>query len=230
MTAPMKYTSLDVRDDPQLRPLAYEYLKQYTGDFEFLRIAKMRWERGEYLHDGVIKGILNCMLADPRVAEMPSPTYRSFEPRNYTSMVDDYDDDFEPEPVYPRRRSRQRLASSIIPVKYTIKFPFITSGNEQAQKLHFVDDKYEANWYRALDEIQVRARLLCGSYFPVSGVLLGLYDAVEIIAAGEREVCARCERFAGRTLMTILTDYESSLTPSTNPPAEYITRNELPNP
>lgn len=221
----VKYTGADVRDDRRLRPLAYEFLNQYTGDFPFLRDAKRLHMNGEYLRDGVIKGVLNCMLADPRVENMPEPTYKSFNPVNIP-----YEDDFNPKQVYPRRRYRQRLASSIIPVKFRTKYPFLTSDNNKALNIHILHENHEANWYRATDEIQARPRVMCGSRFPVSATLLGLYEALDLIVGGERKVCGTCERQADQSLISLLTAYESSLIREEDPLPESLTRADLPNP
>lgn len=47
-----------------LHQLAYDFLRDYTGDFDFLVDLKRRAHRG--LSDGQVKGVLNCLLADGR--------------------------------------------------------------------------------------------------------------------------------------------------------------------
>lgn len=76
MTAPapeVKYTDRDVRENEQLVLLAIEYVENYTGDFQYLIDMKMRMASGAGLTTPMVKGILNCMRADPRVTGLPSP-------------------------------------------------------------------------------------------------------------------------------------------------------------
>lgn len=77
--AEYKYQDRDLRDHPALYDLAVEYLKQYTGDFHFLRDAKRTVLTGLPLPMGVARGVLNCMRGDSRVTQqlyaiaLPSP-------------------------------------------------------------------------------------------------------------------------------------------------------------
>ena len=74
-----KYTDADVRGDMELRVLAVKYLRQYHGNFEFLVSCKQALLDGQALKEGTIRGILNCMLADPNVINMPEPAKSMFD-------------------------------------------------------------------------------------------------------------------------------------------------------
>jgi hypothetical protein len=73
MSADLKYTDRDVRENDELTEAAYEYIEQYTGEFAFIIDCKMRVASGESLTVGMVRGILNCMRVDPRVRNMPTP-------------------------------------------------------------------------------------------------------------------------------------------------------------
>lgn len=86
MSADIKYTDRDVRENDNLVEAAYEFLEAYTGEFEFLIDCKMRVAQGTELSVGMVRGVLNCMRADPRVRNMPAPlppdeTVVEFKPR-----------------------------------------------------------------------------------------------------------------------------------------------------
>lgn len=74
-----KFTVAHVQRDPQLRQLAIDYLGQWAGEFDFLSNAKQAIESGEGLRPEVVKGILNCMLADANVRNMPEVPDLSFD-------------------------------------------------------------------------------------------------------------------------------------------------------
>lgn len=74
MSAQVKYTDRDVREDAHLTALAEEYLEEYSGEFEFLIDCKMRLASGMDLTVGMIRGVLNCMRVDPRLKiQLPDP-------------------------------------------------------------------------------------------------------------------------------------------------------------
>lgn len=91
MPAPeTKYTDRDVRENDDLEERAYEYLDNYTGEFQFLVDAKMRLEMEEELPTPIIRGVLNCMRIDVRVTDLPAPL------------------PYQPAKVVPMSRTKQR--------------------------------------------------------------------------------------------------------------------------
>lgn len=69
----LRYTDRDVRDNPGVTARVVQYLREYTGEFEFLVDCKARVDNADDLSVGMIRGILNCMRNDPRVIGLPTP-------------------------------------------------------------------------------------------------------------------------------------------------------------
>lgn len=69
-----KYTDSDVRADPTLLEMAYEYLDEYTGDFEPLVRAQCVLSEGRHLTTSQARVVLNCMRHDWNIADkLPAP-------------------------------------------------------------------------------------------------------------------------------------------------------------
>ncbi len=69
-----KYTDADVRADPELAELAYEYLETYAGEFEPLVKAQQVLARGSLLTTSLTRVVLNCMRNDWDIADqLPQP-------------------------------------------------------------------------------------------------------------------------------------------------------------
>jgi hypothetical protein len=83
-----RYDNYDVRTDKRLRPLAYEFLKQYKGDFSFLNECRRFLNDRGYLGDSHVRGVLNSMLADPTVTNMPVPIKTVFDARDKSLAVE----------------------------------------------------------------------------------------------------------------------------------------------
>jgi hypothetical protein len=69
-----RYTDRDVRENPRLTRIAYDYLSNYGGDFEPLVSALQEFERNRELPTNAIRVVLNCMRHDLNVAnDLPAP-------------------------------------------------------------------------------------------------------------------------------------------------------------
>jgi len=68
-----RYDDRDVRGDAGLYAAADAYVRGYVGDFVFLRDLRDRLAEGAALTVSQARAALNCMRADPRVAELPRP-------------------------------------------------------------------------------------------------------------------------------------------------------------
>jgi hypothetical protein len=81
MAAPEhKYSDRDVRADPDLAELAYEYLDAYTGDFEPLVRAQEVLTGSRLLTTSQIRVVLNCMRHDWNIADqLPQPMAKVIE-------------------------------------------------------------------------------------------------------------------------------------------------------
>ena len=85
-----KYTDRDVREQPTLLGIAANYALHYEGEFQFMLDAQtMMRERGT-LPVQVARGVLNCMLADPRVFDMPATKKREAPtpPQGSANVID----------------------------------------------------------------------------------------------------------------------------------------------
>lgn len=73
-TAPeVKYTDRDVRESEELVERALEYVRNYTGEFQYLIDMKLRVAQEGDLTTPMIRGVLNCMRHDPRITDLPTP-------------------------------------------------------------------------------------------------------------------------------------------------------------
>ena len=69
-----KYNNRDVRADrDRLTAIAYAYLARYAGNWEVLLSAKEAAKEGHGLTDHGLRVVLNSMLSDPSVRNMPEP-------------------------------------------------------------------------------------------------------------------------------------------------------------
>jgi hypothetical protein len=124
-----RYTDEHVRDDESLVDLATKYVTQYAGEFSFLLGVKRAVLTGYTLNVPTVRGVLNCMLGDPNVQNMPTPA----------SLIFDAD-----EPAYKklaRRRDVTVRSSSPyrVPLRTTWKAPYAVSIRPQGKLIHGVD-------------------------------------------------------------------------------------------
>lgn len=61
------FTDRDVLDHPQLRPIAEEYVRTYTGTFQPIKDCRVRLAQGYTLETPHIRMVLNTMRTDPRI-------------------------------------------------------------------------------------------------------------------------------------------------------------------
>jgi len=74
MTTEYRYTDRDVRENPKLAQLAYDYLDNYGGDFEPVVKALAIFKDEARLPTNLIRVVLNCMRHDANVAnDLPAP-------------------------------------------------------------------------------------------------------------------------------------------------------------
>lgn len=88
-----RFEIVHVRGREDLRELVKEYLDQYSGSFDYLLWAKNMHDKGYPMGDSVVKGVLNCMVSDPRVTNMPRPV---LPPGFDASLAARSDDPFSP--------------------------------------------------------------------------------------------------------------------------------------
>jgi hypothetical protein len=207
----VRYTIYDVQMDETLRPLALDYLKNWRGEWYYLANAQRAVARGENLANSVIKGILNCMLSDARVINMPEPTHKAYDASaRSTALTGDRQ---------IVKRTRVREPSWRVQVRWRMRLPYVTSANIGAKKIHVVERSSVGWWYRTrhpewpdtrmLPSIDMRARLVCSAGFFPTAVMLTEEQALELIVGGEREVCGKCRALSEHKLPRTLTAYDS---------------------
>lgn len=81
MAAPEhKYSDRDVRENPDLAEMAYEYLDTYGGEYEPLVRAQEVLRDGRYLTTSQTRVVLNCMRHDWNIADqLPQPMAKVIE-------------------------------------------------------------------------------------------------------------------------------------------------------
>lgn len=128
-----RYTDEHVRADPSLVGLATQYVTQYAGEFSFLLGVKNAVLTHYTLNVPTVRGVLNCMLADPNVQNMPTPAKLMFDAG---------------EPAYKKlaRRAEEKRTTKPttspyrVPLKTTWKTQYAVSIRPQGKLIHRVDD------------------------------------------------------------------------------------------
>jgi hypothetical protein len=62
--AEYRFSDRDVREDPDLAQLAFQFARNYGGDFDFLVHAHTYAVEHGSLHTSMARGVLNCMRSD----------------------------------------------------------------------------------------------------------------------------------------------------------------------
>lgn len=187
-----KYTDLDVRSDRTLAPIAYEYLKQYTGEFQFLRECKSYYAEMGRLAHAHIRGVLNCMLADPKVRDMPVPTMKVFSASSYDlygmQPVEYVRHAESPEEEAERELQRERSYSYPLPTRW--RYPHGMSNHKRSHVIHTVDlTRSCAVLHPYFNKVTYVFHWACQSHRPPSPfektlALFSLDDAVLAIQTG----------------------------------------------
>jgi hypothetical protein len=177
-----RFTVQHVTREPSLVALAEAYLRDYSGDFSYLLEAKRNVLHNFRLHDSVIKGVLNCMLGDPTVVDMPQPGNYRFDASQHigprTSM-DDYVDNDWPRPPAPPPLPK------VIGLKTRWRMTHGVINSKQARAIHMVDTEWSGARYSPdTGAINWRLRWLCKPhpmyYSPLRGQFFLLrYDQMQ---------------------------------------------------
>lgn len=170
-----KFTDRHVREYPDLRRVALDYLRGYRGEFEPLVAAR---ELDGYSDDnyptGVIRMVLNVMRTDPRAVGL-LPTLLADPQQN------------EPLRLAPRREkpAQQERARHPFDLKVQWKLPYIAASHKQATAYHLFDAvKSSVRYWPAVQEYRVDLRPVCGAALR-TGVALAEPPA-------DRHECRQC--------------------------------------
>jgi hypothetical protein len=144
-----RYTDRDVRENADLIDRAYAYVEAYTGEFQYLIDMKMRIASGSTLTTPMVKGVLNCMRADPRVTDLPQPL-----PVEEAVVVE----------MRPKREKRKRYVGRIEcpQVAAQIEHGYHTyetvHETGSCEGFHFINREYEVDMKVVIKRPFVKAR------------------------------------------------------------------------
>jgi hypothetical protein len=157
--APDRYEDADVRaNEETFRALAYAYLDQYHGNFHVLTDFKRIHLRDETLNVRQVRTILNCMLIDPRVSNMPIPSDHHFDAGSY--KVRRYNLGHGDQPILTEVRPKYRADK--VKMKSHVNYDYGISNAKQAHVIHRVDHQVTpAIWYPCSGKMLYSTQWIC---------------------------------------------------------------------
>jgi hypothetical protein len=202
MTSSYKYTDRQVAEDPEMYGrIATEYCRDYTGSFHVLVEYRERIAAGYPLNLMMVRTVLNCMLHDARVVDLPAPRYEPVSYKNHSGRVSftDEDEDDEVQPVY-----REQYVK--MPVRW--KHDYGMSTSPRAYVIHRVHPDSHALWNTVNHTPHMVMWWRCKSgYWSMSAKvparLLGSDEAHQLVESGATiadkriKFCAVCEVHSG---------------------------------
>jgi hypothetical protein len=190
-----KFTDEDVRRESRLTYAAYEFVRAYTGDYTFLRDAKVLLNRANFLHTGTVRGILNCMRTQAYGLELLSFWNPERVPAQVLQLVDTGEVFERPRPGlrFPFERDytddRFDTRPARMHMRATFKAEYIMSIHKQAYITHLLDlIRSEVVWWTRTRKFEVRPIAICGAR--LSYGVMCLHD-------GGRPHCQGCIRLEG---------------------------------
>lgn len=187
-----KYTNSDVHNDERLFHLAMSYLETYKGSFHVVLGAKAAVESGAKLTVFNVRMILNCMLADTNVINMPTPVHAPFDATRY--MIVDSDGTVR---LGHSHGSFTPNRPAVIHLKSKWNKVLGTSKMKRSFLIHHVDTSLGAVVYMplatAIPKYQMKIHWICGAKLAKSQIqLLGMDEAEVLIENQTRAWCKRC--------------------------------------
>lgn len=157
-----KYTDTDVKSDPFLLAAAVKYALSYRGDFDFMvAAADVAHLRGT-LPVAIARGVLNCMRADPRVADnLPVPNNGHSEMLDKFSLAQ-YTEPVKVVPAWSERPRRYVSVRSVLKHMYMWSRAVTEDAGEFADKFHYTSARSGVSFYMPKHECELRIVSLCG--------------------------------------------------------------------
>jgi hypothetical protein len=164
-----RWQDSDVRSRPELWTMATDYLTQYTGDFPYLVEARRAIASGNQLRTSVVRGVLNCMMGDSKVINMPEPIDSRFDAQ---PRCVDFDDPFGVDQVEDLPKPLPPPKTVYLNVRWKMTHGVV--NHKAARALHLIDPKTSvAKWWTDTGEIRWQIGWACKSraiYFsPIAG-------------------------------------------------------------
>jgi hypothetical protein len=165
--AEYRFTDREVREDPDLAKLAYEFAYNYGGDFDFLVHSSMYAREHGRLHTAMARGVLNCMRTDTQGLKLLEDRYWTPKPQLYVVK-------------------KQRPAWINLPSEW--HYDYIMSMHKSAQVVHILDRRLSCvRWYPHTGKFVFNLHSCKPLYASVN------YRMVYEVPT-DRRLCARCAK------------------------------------
>lgn len=162
---PETYYDDDVRrHEFEYRELAHRYLADYSGNFPPLLARQQMIMSAVPLGIKDIRLVLNCMLVDMRVKNMPMPDRSAFDAGGEVgyNLSEDSDAVYYDSFGGPEKRTKHRRPQIVM--KSKVNYDFGISNHVTSHVVHLVDhNKYPVTWYPYISEIRVGTKWICQS-------------------------------------------------------------------
>lgn len=152
-----KYTDIDVRQDPFLLAAAVKYARSYIGEFDFMTAASTIVHDRGTLPIAVARGVLNCMRADPRIAnDLPTPH------NGHTGLLEKFE--FTPVSISSHQVQTQKR---FLRTRTNVKCMYTWSRNisddpDKIDKFHYVSVSSEGGFHIPQMNFTLCIKSLCG--------------------------------------------------------------------
>lgn len=196
-----KYTDEDVRADDSLRTLALAYVKTYQGEFPPLARLEylVRTDQLVGLTVSQARMVLNCMLHDANVINLPTPTGKVFNAAEHYSPTGRISREHRP------RIQTVRPLPSVIPLRSSWKDPFLYSSWQTAKLIHVIrnKDKHSSwmpvNYMRDQHELQYRLWVECATHVPKDYATFASHArANELVIHAGKKLCKECAQYTSK--------------------------------
>ena len=141
MFADRKFTDRDIRDNPSLIYIAEEYLRGYTGDFEYLVACQEFLSDNGRIPASLARPVLNCMRNDPYALQKLSQIHKQ-----------------------PIAAQEEYVRPAQMYLKSKLKHKYALSQAKNASVAHMIrhDGRPVVLYYPYVQKFQVITRLWCG--------------------------------------------------------------------
>jgi hypothetical protein len=166
--------------------VAYAYLDQYKGSFQFLVDCRDYYNEYGRLGHMHIRGVLNSMLADPNVVNMPVPVRTRFNAHSFDSDLPSVS-----EVLLNQSRKPYTGRPLTIPLPTRWRYIFGASNHKRSFVVHKVDVGRSCGvLHRADNTIRWTFHWQCVSHSPPrpyenTVALFSLDDAVLMVQSGD---------------------------------------------
>lgn len=157
---------------------AYNYLKDYAGDYHVLLEYKALLEENGHLSLSQWRAVLNCMVIDPALHEIHRrlPGLRSST---------------------RRKKKEEKWRPARIEMRSKINYEFGISNHKLARVIHLVNPVGSGvTWYPHIDQLEAKVRWYCAAYGTRTGIILLKPEEVFAMLRNDTrwDYCRTCKR------------------------------------